>query len=118
MSFLIDLSIIGGGLTGTAMLWQCIGQARMAAERYSGLPARIRIRVFERQDRFGPGFPHHIENVLPCHITNMCASDMGIFCGRPRGLPVVDGQKPDLFDQSLQLVWTVFEATGKFSGCL
>jgi len=83
MAFLIDLSIIGGGLTGTAMLWQCVRQARMAAERNFGLPSRIRIRIFERQDRFGPGFPHHIDNVLPCHITNMCASDMGIFVEDP-----------------------------------
>ena len=83
MAFLIDLSIIGGGLTGTAMLWQCIRLARMAAGRDSGLPSRIRIRIFERQNRFGPGFPHHIGNVLPCHITNMCASDMGIFVEDP-----------------------------------
>jgi uncharacterized NAD(P)/FAD-binding protein YdhS len=80
---LIDLSIIGGGLTGTAMLWQCIRQARMAAERNSGLPSRIRVRIFEKQRWFGPGFPHHINNVLPCHITNMCASDMGIFIEDP-----------------------------------
>lgn len=83
MAFLIDLSIIGGGLTGTAMLWQCIRQARMAAETNPGSPSRIRIRIFEKQDRFGPGFPHHIDNVLPCHITNMCASDMGIFPENP-----------------------------------
>jgi len=83
MAFLIDLSIIGGGLTGTAMLWQCIRQARMAAETNPGVSSRIRIRIFERQERFGPGFPHHIDNVLPCHITNMCASDMGIFMEDP-----------------------------------
>ncbi len=83
MAFLIDLSIIGGGLTGTAMLWQCIRQAQKAAETNPGLPSRTRIRIFEKQDRFGPGFPHHVDNVLPCHITNMCASDMGIFPENP-----------------------------------
>ncbi|MDZ7664487.1 MAG: FAD/NAD(P)-binding protein [Desulfotignum sp.] len=83
LSFLIDLSIIGGGLTGTAMLWQCIRQAQMAADKNPGLPSRIRIRIFEKQAAFGPGFPHNIDNVLPFHITNMCASDMGIFAENP-----------------------------------
>jgi uncharacterized NAD(P)/FAD-binding protein YdhS len=83
MSFFIDLSIIGGGLTGTAMLWQCTRQARMAADRHPGLPSRIRLRIFEKQKAFGPGFPHNNANVLPFHITNMCASDMGIFPENP-----------------------------------
>ncbi len=83
MSFFIDLSIIGGGLTGTAMLWQCIRQARMAADRHPGLPSRMRLRIFEKQKQFGPGFPHNNANVLQFHITNMCASDMGIFPENP-----------------------------------
>ncbi|HKJ99448.1 MAG TPA: FAD/NAD(P)-binding protein [Desulfotignum sp.] len=83
MSFFIDLSIIGGGLTGTAMLWQCIRQARMAADRHPELPSRIRLRIFEKQTTFGPGFPHNQDIVLPFHITNMCASDMGIFPENP-----------------------------------
>jgi hypothetical protein len=83
MAFFIDLSIIGGGLTGTAMLWQCIQQARMAAGRHPELPSRIRLRIFEKQKMFGPGFPHNQDIVLPFHITNMCASDMGIFPENP-----------------------------------
>jgi hypothetical protein len=83
MSFFIDLSIIGGGLTGTAMLWQCIRQARMAADRHPEMPSRMRLRIFEKQNTFGPGFPHNNANVLPFHITNMCASDMGIFPENP-----------------------------------
>jgi uncharacterized NAD(P)/FAD-binding protein YdhS len=83
MSFSIDLSIIGGGLTGSAMLWECIRQAQTGAGKTPGLPSRIRIRIFEKQNRFGPGFPHNIDNVLPFHITNMCASDMGIFAENP-----------------------------------
>ena len=83
MSFFIDLSIIGGGLTGTAMLWQCIQQAKMAADRHPELPSRMRIRIFEKQKTVGPGFPHNNNNVLPFHITNMCASDMGIFPENP-----------------------------------
>ncbi|MFO7990133.1 MAG: FAD/NAD(P)-binding protein [Thermodesulfobacteriota bacterium] len=83
MSFSIDLSIIGGGLTGSAMLWECIRQAQTAAGKTPGLPSRMRIRIFEKQNRFGPGFPHNIDNVLPFHITNMCASDMGIFAKNP-----------------------------------
>ena len=83
MSFLIDLSIIGGGLTGTAMLWQCMRQAQMAADRHPGLPYRMRLRIFEKQTAFGPGFPHNNDNVLPFHITNMCASDMGLFPENP-----------------------------------
>jgi uncharacterized NAD(P)/FAD-binding protein YdhS len=83
MTFLIDLSIIGGGLTGTAMLWQSIRQASMAAHRRPGLPSRIRLRIFEKQKQFGPGFPHSKDMVLPFHITNMCAADMGIFPENP-----------------------------------
>ncbi len=83
MSFLLDVSIIGGGLTGTAMLWQCIRQAQTAADKNPWFPSRIRIRIFEKQEKFGPGFPHNQDNVLPCHITNMYASDMGIFPENP-----------------------------------
>lgn len=83
MSCLINLSIIGGGLTGTAALWQCIRQAQNAAVGNSRFFSRIRIRIFEKQKSFGPGFPHNQENVLPFHITNMVASDMGIFPENP-----------------------------------
>ena len=41
------------------------------------------IQIYEKQDVFGPGFPHSDRYVLPFHITNMCAADMGIWEGRP-----------------------------------
>ncbi len=46
-------------------------------------PSKIGIQVYEKQDTFGPGFPHSDKFVLPFHITNMCAADMGIIDGRP-----------------------------------
>jgi hypothetical protein len=46
-------------------------------------PSEIKIQIFEKQDIFGPGFPHCDRNVMPFHITNMCAKDMGILVGHP-----------------------------------
>jgi len=46
-------------------------------------PSKIGIQIYEKQDIFGPGFPHSDKYALPFHITNMCASDMGIMKGKP-----------------------------------
>ena len=46
-------------------------------------PSSIKIQIFEKQETFGPGFPHSDRNVMPFHITNMCAKDMGILFGNP-----------------------------------
>jgi len=76
MSF--NFAIIGGGLTGTAMLYQFAEQVAQEIERSLLDPSKIKIQIFEKQDTFGPGFPHCDRNVMPYHITNMCARDMGI----------------------------------------
>ena len=77
------LAIIGGGLTATAMLFRLVQQVREKAQQGRLDPARFGIQIYEKQDIFGPGFPHNDQFVLPFHITNMCASDMGILHGKP-----------------------------------
>ena len=79
----IDFAIIGGGLTATAMLCRLVQSVREKAQRNRLDPAVIGIQIYEKQDIFGPGFPHNDRFVLPFHITNMCASDMGILDGAP-----------------------------------
>lgn len=46
-------------------------------------PAEIIVQIFEKQSIFGPGFPHCDRYLLPFHITNMCANEMGILFGNP-----------------------------------
>jgi len=73
-----NFAIIGGGLTATAMLVQFVGKVHQyASQKQLELP-KIGIQIFEKQNILGPGFPHSDNFVLPFHITNMCASDMGI----------------------------------------
>lgn len=78
-----DFAIIGAGLTATAMLRQLVNRAREKIICGSLDPSKIQVQVFEKQDVFGPGFPHCDTNVMPFHITNMCAGDMGIVFGSP-----------------------------------
>jgi uncharacterized NAD(P)/FAD-binding protein YdhS len=78
-----NFAIIGGGLTATAMLIGFVNRVQEKAEKRQLDPAKIRIQIFEKQDIFGPGFPHSGRFALPFHITNMCASDMGILDGKP-----------------------------------
>ena len=78
-----NFAIIGGGLTATAMLCQLVNRVQERAEKGQLDPSKIRIQIFERQDIFGPGFPHSDRFALPFHITNMCACDMGILHGKP-----------------------------------
>ena len=78
-----DFAIIGGGLTASAMLHQLVAKARAKITSGSLDPSKINVQVFEKQDVFGPGFPHSDKNVMPFHITNMCAHDMGIAPGDP-----------------------------------
>ncbi|MGB5984549.1 MAG: FAD/NAD(P)-binding protein [Desulfobacterales bacterium] len=77
-----QFTIVGGGLTATAMLCQLVeilGQ-RAAAGRLD--PRGAELSILEKKDFFGPGFPHNPRNLMPFHITNMCAADMGIFFDR------------------------------------
>jgi len=78
-----NFAIIGGGLTATAMLSQFVNRAQAKAVNGQLDPSKIGVQVYEKQDQFGPGFPHSSKFALPFHITNMCASDMGIICGKP-----------------------------------
>lgn len=78
-----SFAIIGGGLTGTAMLCQFVDKLKQAIVRHPVDASTITIQIFEKQDTFGPGFPHSDKNVMPFHITNMCAEDMGIRLGDP-----------------------------------
>ena len=79
MSF--TFAIIGGGLTGTAMLQLFVEKLQQEIDPNLLNPSEIKIQIFEKQDIFGPGFPHCDRNVMPLHITNMCAKDMGILFG-------------------------------------
>jgi uncharacterized NAD(P)/FAD-binding protein YdhS len=78
-----NFTIIGGGLTAAAMLCQFVNKVQNKSEKNLLDPSQIIIQVYERGDVFGPGFPHNDRFILPFHITNMCASDMGILNGEP-----------------------------------
>jgi uncharacterized NAD(P)/FAD-binding protein YdhS len=77
------LAIVGGGLTATAMLHNLVWRLRQETPARRVDPARVGIQMFEKQPVFGPGFPHSEANVLPFHITNMCAQEMGIPADSP-----------------------------------
>jgi uncharacterized NAD(P)/FAD-binding protein YdhS len=72
------IAVIGAGLTGTSFLWQ------LASRLEGSKPQDASIDIFERHADPGPGLPHNPLYVLPCHITNMCARDMGIVAEDPR----------------------------------
>lgn len=72
------IAVIGAGLTGTSFLWQ------LASRLEGSKPQEASIDIFERHADPGPGLPHNPLYVLPCHITNMCARDMGIVAEDPR----------------------------------
>jgi len=76
-------AIIGGGLTATAMFSQFIDKVRDEIDPNLLNLTKVHIQIFEKQETFGPGFPHSDLNVLPFHITNMCAKDMGIRLENP-----------------------------------
>ena len=78
-----NFAIIGGGLTATAMLCQFVNRVRDKAAKGQLDPSKIGIQIYEKKDIFGPGFPHSGKFALPFHITNMCASDMGILDHNP-----------------------------------
>lgn len=81
MSF--RFAIIGAGLTGTSMFCQFVQNVRLQTARQKMQTAKIEILIFEKQEIFGPGFPHGDRFVMPYHITNMCDHDMGIIAGKP-----------------------------------
>lgn len=79
-----NFAIIGGGLASTAMLTQLIAMVKTKAAKKLLDPSRMTIQVYHKGDVFGPGFPHSDRFVCPFHITNMCASEMGIINGKPQ----------------------------------
>jgi uncharacterized NAD(P)/FAD-binding protein YdhS len=79
----VNFTIVGGGLTATAMLIQFVGKVRRYASQRQWDPSIVGIQIFEKHNVFGPGFPHNDNFILPFHITNMCASDMGILDEEP-----------------------------------
>ncbi|MGD8962976.1 MAG: FAD/NAD(P)-binding protein, partial [Desulfobacterales bacterium] len=76
-------AIIGGGLAATSMLYQFAEKLRQENDKDLANLPKVHIQIFEKQDTFGPGFPHCDRNVMPFHITNMCAKDMGIRLTNP-----------------------------------
>jgi uncharacterized NAD(P)/FAD-binding protein YdhS len=76
-------AIVGGGLTGTAMLVQFVRALRTETLAHALNPKGSAIQVIEREADFGPGFPHGERYMLPFHLTNMCARDMGIVADKP-----------------------------------
>jgi len=80
---IVTLVIIGGGLTGTSMLCQFVRQAHAFLKLRQGTPASVHVHVVEKQDFFGPGFPHSHQNAMPFHLINMCARDMSILAADP-----------------------------------
>lgn len=78
-----NFAIIGGGLTATTMLFQLVEKVRQENNQILAKLPKVQIQIFEKQDTFGPGFPHCDRNVMPFHITNMCAEDMGIVLDQP-----------------------------------
>ncbi len=76
-------AIVGGGLTATSMLCQFVERASVWVRAGKLDPRVISLSLFEKTDEFGPGFPHNNRYLLPFHITNMCAADMGVYADRP-----------------------------------
>lgn len=74
----LTFAIIGCGLTGTSTFCHFIRKLREKNGQRNVRLADIRIAVVETQDSFGPGFPFSEKFVMPCHVTNTCAEEMGI----------------------------------------
>jgi uncharacterized NAD(P)/FAD-binding protein YdhS len=65
------------------MLCQFVEKASILASVGKLDPSVILLSIFEKTDEFGPGVPHNHKYLLPFHITNMCAADMGVYADRP-----------------------------------
>ena len=79
-----NFAIIGGGLAATAMLTQLMAVFKTKAVKKRLDPSRMIIQVYHKGDIFGPGFPHSDRFACPFHVTNMCASEMGIVNAKPQ----------------------------------
>ena len=65
------------------MFYQFVQKAAQNSDRLKLGIDNIKVLVFEKQDTFGPGFPHSDKYVLSYHLTNMCAHDMSIRADNP-----------------------------------
>ncbi len=74
----LSLAIIGCGLTGTAAFCRFTRILQEKAARSNFSFSEIRIAIVEKQAFFGPGFPYSDAFVMPCHMINSCAEEMGI----------------------------------------
>jgi uncharacterized NAD(P)/FAD-binding protein YdhS len=79
-----NFAIIGGGLTATCMLYQFVNRVHKKRHLNPFDYTKIGVHVFEKHNTFGPGFPYCDMYVMPFHLTNMCAKDMGILFDYPR----------------------------------
>ncbi len=97
-------AIIGAGLTGTAMIVQLFEILKKHTDATWLTESEFKISIFEREPDFGPGFPHSPKNVMPFHITNMCAEEMSIHPENPyhfqdwvtKNRPTLECRFPDL----------------------
>ena len=77
------VTIIGAGLTGTAVISRLTRVLHEARRADSNEPAISGIRVIERGPECGPGFPHSSRTAFPRHLINMCPWDMSILADNP-----------------------------------
>jgi uncharacterized NAD(P)/FAD-binding protein YdhS len=111
-------AVLGAGLTGTSFLLQLAHRLRRAVRGGAAVPAGVRIDVFERHARFGPGLPHNPDYVLPFHITNMCAHDMTVRADVPDDLQRwVDANRLAVAERNPQLLPYFWEAERTTRGC-
>ncbi len=111
--------IIGGGLTGTSMLLQLVEEFGNRLRRGKALERKIEIHVFEKNEVFGPGFPHSDQQAKNFHLINMCARDMSIRLGKPDDLLIwVEGSRKDLERRFPGLKDPLTAANSPDPGCL
>ena len=65
------------------MLCHIVDKLSGMGDKGRQLSQSFSIVVFEKKGVFGPGLPHNEQYVLPFHITNMCAKEMGVRCDKP-----------------------------------
>ena len=113
-----SFAIVGGGLTATSMLCQMADKlSRMGGEGRK-ISQNFSIAVFEKKDVFGPGLPHNEQYVLPFHITNMCAKDMGVRYDKPGDFQEWVQQNPEILNNfSSDLAQTWASAEGCWEQC-
>ncbi len=80
------LAIVGGGLTGAAMLFQFVKKLKTVKQSGARNFPEMRIAVIEKGDEFGPGHPYSDTIAKPYHLTNMAIDAMTIAIDDPEDL--------------------------------